>query len=448
MTTKDKEMMETKCPECGAEMEEGKCPGCGYESDGCGSKKKKMDESIPVTVNRIDSINLPYYLTKNFERTSEGFLKGRAVITSVGVFTYSDNKGQHTELRLPEEVFAPESVQSLKLKPLTNDHPKEVVTPENIKKYQVGNLGDNPGSEVQASYVNWESDKMTDGYHLAVDMMVTDPNAIAEVLNGKQALSCGYSCELEPVSGVWCGVKYDMIQRNIRYNHVAIVDEARAGDAARIRLDSADNNTAVLVNITKEDTEMSNLKKITLDGVEFEAEAPVLVALSKASERADVAEKSVATLTQEKSVLEAERDTLKEKVDGLAKEVETAKDSKLDEAKVDAAVNQKLALIHSAEKAGVEVKVDMAAEEIKKAVIMKVFPAAKLDEKDSAYIQARYDAAVEDMAEADSNDAEARKNTVDGIQIKDDGEKKDVINADASRERMIKRMTGEADAEK
>ena len=33
---------------------------------------------------------------------------------------------------------------------------------------------------------------------------------------------------------------YDYIQRNIRANHVAIVEKGRAGDAPRIRLDSAD----------------------------------------------------------------------------------------------------------------------------------------------------------------------------------------------------------------
>ena len=58
------------------------------------------------------------------------------------------------------------------------------------------------------------------------------------------------------------GMGYDFIQRNIRANHVAIVDRARAGDSARIRLDSAD---AVLVE------EEGNTVKIKLDGaVEFD----------------------------------------------------------------------------------------------------------------------------------------------------------------------------------
>lgn len=442
MTTKDKENMKEICPVCGAEMEEGKCAEC--ESDGCGVKKKKGDAAI-APVNRFDAIDLPYYLTKTFTRTSEGFLKGRAIVTNVGVFTYMDGKGlSHTELRLPEEVFAPESVDTLKLKPITNDHPKEIVTVDNIKKYQVGNLGDNPGSEVQAAYANYENDKRTDGYHLAVDMIITDGQAIDDILNGKQSLSCGYSCELEvaPPDSVWCGVKYDYIQRKIRYNHVAIVDTARAGDAAKIRMDSAD---AVLINIIKEDT--MELKKITLDSVEYQAEAPVLVALSKANEKADAAGESIIKLTQEKSVVEAERDTLAEKVDGLSKELEAVKAEKMDQAVIDAAVNQKLSLMHSAEKAGVEVKADMAEVEIKKAVIMKVFPAAKLDGKDDAYIQARFDAAVEDMEISSENDAEARKVTVDGV-VPGKGKESEVINADAARENMIARMTGTADAGK
>ncbi|MCX7015414.1 MAG: alpha/beta hydrolase fold domain-containing protein, partial [Candidatus Sumerlaeota bacterium] len=53
---------------------------------------------------------------------------------------------------------------------------------------------------------------------------------------GKTALSCGYTCDLEHTPGNWMGIKYDAIQRNIRYNHMAVVKAGRAGDAAKLHM--------------------------------------------------------------------------------------------------------------------------------------------------------------------------------------------------------------------
>lgn len=45
---------------------------------------------------------------------------------------------------------------------------------------------------------------------------------------------------MEP--GEWNGEPYDAIQTNIRVNHLALVAVARAGDDARLNMDSQDNN--------------------------------------------------------------------------------------------------------------------------------------------------------------------------------------------------------------
>ena len=54
---------------------------------------------------------------------------------------------------------------------------------------------------------------------------------------------------------VYNGEPFDFRQTNIRYNHLAIVDEARAGPEARIVLDGED---AVLIN--QEEAIMANKK--------------------------------------------------------------------------------------------------------------------------------------------------------------------------------------------
>lgn len=382
------------------------------------------------SVNRFDNIDNSQWMTIPFERTNEGFLKGRAIVTSIGVFTYKRKDGTvQRELRLPEEVFNPSALNSMKLKPVTLNHPTELVTQDNADKLQVGSLGDNPSSTTQ-----WDNpyETKTDGINCAIDMIITKKDAIDAVLNGKQALSMGYTCDLEMAEpgSSWCGIEYDFIQRNIRYNHCAIVDSARAGDNAKIEL-RADSEDAVLEDIVfkKHDGGTQMLKKINLDGIDYEAEAEVIKALQRADEKAKKAEedaceqkkamdKKVADLEDKEkelekriSELEAERDTAKEKADSAERELEEVKKTSLDSKTIDAAVNAKMELLQNAAKANVEVKADMSDMDIKKAVIASQFPNAKFDGKDDVYIQARYDATVEMIAER--NDAQNRQFTSD-----------------------------------
>ena len=68
----------------------------------------------------VDRVMAPDWMSEPFEKTPEGFLKGRAIITCTGVFPYKDATGNvRRELRLPEEVFHPDHLDSLKLKPIT-----------------------------------------------------------------------------------------------------------------------------------------------------------------------------------------------------------------------------------------------------------------------------------------------------------------------------------------
>ena len=403
-------------------------------------------------LKRFDNIDNSQWMTIPFERTNEGFLKGRAIVTSIGVFTYKRADGTiQRELRLPEEVFSPSTLNSMKLKPVTLNHPTELVTSDNADKLQVGSLGDNPSWTKEWHDRNWE--EVTDGINCAIDMIVTKKDAIDAVLNGKQALSMGYTCDLEMAEpgSTWCGVEYDFIQRNIRYNHCAIVDSARAGDNAKIEL-RADSEDAVLedIMVTKIDggTKMS-LKKIKLDGIEYEAEESVIKALNAEKARADAAEndacetkktmdkkvadmeKKVTEFEKRISELEAERDSAKEKKDAAEAELEKVKADAADPTHLDAAVKAKIELLHNAEKAKVEVKEDMSDMDIKKAIITSQFPKANFDGKDDVYIQARYDSAVEMMVE--KNDAAIRQAT-------SDTPPETRVDENDAREKMIQRM--------
>jgi hypothetical protein len=161
------------------------------------------------------------------EITPQGYLKADAFATRVGVFKYTLPDGTvRRELRPPEEVFKSDSMKSLAELAVTNEHPPQMLDATNTKNYQVG-------------FTNESVERLSN--FLKVGVNVTDADAIREIkASGKTETSCGYTCEMEETPGVWNGEKYDAIQRDIMYNHLAVVKKGRAGSEVRIRLDAAD----------------------------------------------------------------------------------------------------------------------------------------------------------------------------------------------------------------
>jgi hypothetical protein len=163
-------------------------------------------------------------------RTKEGFLAVRAKAARAGVYDYRgaevDPEGKHFTAdqvvkvyRPADEVFDKDAVHSFLLKPVTDNHPTVPVTAENWRQHAKG---------VNAGAIR-------DGEYLAFDLVLMDAEAIRQVDAGKRELSNGYTSEIEVGDGVAPdGTAYNAIQRNIRGNHVAIVDRGRAGPECRI----------------------------------------------------------------------------------------------------------------------------------------------------------------------------------------------------------------------
>jgi hypothetical protein len=383
-------------------------------------------------MNRFDRVDPPKNMSSKFEKTGEGYLKGVAPVCSVGVYQYLDGAGNvYRELRLPDEVFKQDFLDSLKNAPLTLYHPTEFVTMDNIDKYKVGALG--------------TGIKTDDGIHVATELLITSDEAIAAVYSGIQELSVGYTCDHEESSGVWLGMPYDRIQRNLKANHVSIVPAARGGETLRIRLDSVD--TAVLVYNHKKEAKMPELKTVKLDGVEYQAEAKVVEAMHLAVEKRDALQVSLDanvaalnTLKNEKTQIEAERDTLKDRCDGLETKVSALEAERVDAATLNAAVMRRVALLDAAKNVEAEVNNDMSDVDIQKTVIMKVFPKAVLDGKDDAYIAARFDGAMESLALM--ADAGIRQATIGDTNGDASGQKQDDagVNVDEARSQYVKAL--------
>jgi hypothetical protein len=161
-------------------------------------------------------------------KTGEGFLKAEVIFAAPCVLPYfSDGKEKH-EAKLPEEIFRPETIESAKGAVVCDGHPavngsRILVTPENYFQYLKGNL----------------SEPRADGYGAKGLVTIYDKTLINEILGKKKTqVSIGFTCDLEEKSGMFNGQKYDAIQRNILINHLAITDDARAGDATRLLIDS------------------------------------------------------------------------------------------------------------------------------------------------------------------------------------------------------------------
>lgn len=209
------------------------------------------------------------------QKTPQGFLRVDAYLTRTGIFEYRDNSGGiRRELRLDNEVFDGSALDSFSMAPVTDDHPPEMLTVDNARDYTRGHLS--------------EAVKR-DGNFVRSSMLITDAALIAKMESGKKQISCGYVCDLDMTPGEYRGQKYDAIQRNIRGNHVAVVDSGRAGPDVCVRMDSLPEETEKV------------MFKIRIDGVDYEVSEAVAQAFTKydadrasVAARADVAETALA----------------------------------------------------------------------------------------------------------------------------------------------------------
>ena len=168
----------------------------------------------------------------NAERTPQGFLKIPAYLTRVGVLEYKRADGQVVrELRPRDEVFRAQSLATLSAAPVTDLHPTQMVSPDNVQTLSIGHVSDTVKQ---------------DGNLVAAHVTIQEAKAIAAVEAGKRReLSCGYKCRIDETPGVFEGQHYDQVQRDITYNHVAIGPKnwGRAGRDVALRLDAADGGT-------------------------------------------------------------------------------------------------------------------------------------------------------------------------------------------------------------
>lgn len=155
-----------------------------------------------------------------------GYLEAPARTARTGVQQYLGAELGRPDLgvvnvyRDESEVFSKASLNTFSKIPVTNDHPPIEVNASNWRDYSVGTTGD---------------EVLRDGEYLKIGIKITDAEAVNAVKAGKRELSVGYSADIIWQDGIAPdGTKYQAVQKNIKANHIAIVDKGRAGHNARI----------------------------------------------------------------------------------------------------------------------------------------------------------------------------------------------------------------------
>lgn len=184
----------------------------------------------------------PTKLSENISETPEGFLVCIGVsIARTGEMIYgagetpleADSKGKVIITRSEQEVFRPETLASFEGKPVTILHPREFVAPENWSQLAKG---------IVNNVRRGEGEQKDD---LIADLLITDKEAIDLVKNGLREVSCGYEAEYEQTE------EGRGNQSNIIGNHLALVEQGRAGSSYAINDHKGDSTMGKLEKILK-----------------------------------------------------------------------------------------------------------------------------------------------------------------------------------------------------
>lgn len=300
------------------------------------TRRDATDDGVVLrSVHRFDRGEL-----RPMERTPEGFLMVEGFIARPGVMEYRTSDGGSVRELIEEvELHDAVSLGSLAMKPVTNDHPTEDVTPDNAARLSVG-------------AVDPEIDVVKIGGFVRIRFVVQNRDAIDAIDSGKRELSPGYRCEIDPTPGTHPVYgRYDARQLRRRYNHAAIVDRARGGSEIRLRADSAQQTTPPTAPPLSTEAFMhpSLVALLTLLGVSrFDDEKIAVAEGLTLLRKRDAEESAAAAATEPKVEVEVEspeqkaaksgaggamsldeivsqRDVLQKQVDELVKQVDAYK---------------------------------------------------------------------------------------------------------------------------
>jgi hypothetical protein len=314
------------------------------------------------------------------ERTSQGGYVADAKIARTGTMLYSAKAWRDKGVDVPAKfadsdllrAYNPPAVlaaaaDSLRNAPVTNEHPPELITPKNYRKYSAG--------IVSADSVTF------DGTFLSAKLTLQDEDLILVIDGGvAREVSAGYMSTFRFEDGVTPeGDTYHVIRTGIVYNHAAVVRAGRAGAQVCLALDALES----------------------VDATPAEETIPMLFTIDGAEVAADQAQ---AAFDSQAAKLKAELDAAALKAEAVKSENDSLK-AELDAAKAALAVAQSKESVDAAVAAELAAR-DLAAKAAdRKAKVAARYPKLSLDGKSQESIDSLFEAmSSEDVADQDGAD--------------------------------------------
>lgn len=299
-----------------------------------------------------------------------GFLHLNGVVARTGIQEYYglelalddlEPMKKYKVARLPEDVLKKESLDSYINSTVTDNHPTEFVTVDNIKDLNRGSV---------ATIETFNEDGID---YIKTDIVINDKVLIKKVVDGKVEISAGYSQVLVPEKGEFNGQSYDFKQTEIKINHVAIVDKGRCGGKCKLVTDSYDT----IINVNEFKRKEESMKVIKIGDTEIEVCDTVAGHISSL-------ETKVKSHDAEMEKMEKDLEEEKKKKDmGEEDPKKSNEPAKAEDAKLfDAKVSEKVDLMARASKVGAVVKATDSIEDMRIAIedaVIKMTDA--LDEK-------------------------------------------------------------------
>lgn len=315
-------------------------------------------------------------LINDYAETPEGYLTVRVPITRPGVFPYQRTDGTvQMEAKLPDEIFSDRTMFSARSKPVTDEHPNEPVTLDNYQTYAKGMS---------------HTDAHVEDLKLYVSMTITDKDLIQKVYDGKRDISIGFMSDVVAEAGTYNGQPYEYVQRNIEINHIAIVEKGRAGPEVAIRSDSD------AWQIDSKEGGKNKMAKVKIEENEYEVDAAVKAYIDSLKAKAETAK----VKGDSADALQGRYDALEVKLQNTENELQSLKEKQVSADELDKQVEARVQLI-SATKPLLGDSFDFSGKTeraIKEAVIATAKQDFKGDDKSDDYINAFFDATIEQVS--------------------------------------------------
>lgn len=345
---------------------------------------------------RFDSVQ---WRSDGLSRTPQGYLRIDGYATIFGqVLHYSDTGGEY---RAPEEVTRQDSLETLKNIPITWGHPT-------VKGKRVHLNPQNTGQFIKG----FTTDSVTiEDNLIRVGMVITDEKLIGSIEKGYiQELSPGYDRNLDKTRGDADGQPFDGIQRDIVYNHLAVVQKGRSGSKVKLITDEVD----FMIRVDEKEYEGAEAAQMAVDA-----------AISTARSRADQAEADLKTAQADLSAEKARADKAESDLSTAtarldAQELESLKDSVKTVLK--------------------DVRLDgLTAREIKEKFVQAIDPEVRFDGQDDQYVSTYFQIT---QKQASKHRVDPVIQAYNGSGSRTDSKEQSIDPIDAAYQKQLDKMMG------